>query len=378
MARAASHTDRDCVLGTPGSGARSKVSTPTLFLGFHEEDTEEGILGKVRARLRKVENEADRAKMDMIAFKREVEEMKSLMVLDRDAEMLLNLKKELEELRRERVGRIRELGDLGKKFDQLREENLDLGKNVSHLREENKRNATMIEQLKKENEALKQRYTQGNNEVVKEAVKTIMKDEVKIWKDETDKQRVNFRDILKEEQKKQEEKMEKKVVGVLKKNEGLVRDAAEKKKSMVLFGHKEIKQSIKGLRERDELKKAKEIIAKLNTETDDKYEEEIEEVFRLGKYVEGGARPLKIRFRSQNTVEELLWRTGRLSKEEELKNLWLRRDINEEERNRLKELVKTAKEKNDERTEEEKKAFFWRVLDLRLRKWYIRDLKDSK
>ena len=365
-------------LQTPITGARSKVSTPTHFVGFSEEDAEEGILGKFKARLRRVENEGDRARMDLIAFKRQVEEMKNLMLLDRDAEVLLNLKKELEELRSERVSRIRELGDLGKKFDKLREENCDLGKNLSKLKEENKRNTTMIEQLKKENEALKQRYVQGNNETVKEAVKTIMKDEVKTWKDETDKVKLNFRDILKEEQKKQEEKMEKKVVGVLKKNEGLVRDAAEKKKSMVLFGQREVKQSIKGLREKDELKKAKEIIAKLNTESDDKYEDEIEEVFRLGKYVEGGARPLKIRFRSQNTVEELLWRTSKFSKEEELKNLWLRRDLNEEERNRLKELVQTAKEKNEERTEEEKKAFFWRVLDSRLRKWYIRDTKDSK
>ena len=227
------------------------MSSPYLFVGFNEEETDEGILGKLRTRLRKCESEADKARMEMIAFKREVEEMKSLMLLDRDAEVLLNLKKELEELRHERVGRIRELGDLGKKFDKLREENSDLGKNVSKLQEENKRNTSMIEQLKKENEALKQRYVHGSNETVKEAVKTIMKDEVKTWKDQTDKVQLNFRDILKEEQKKQEEKMGKKVVGVLKKNEGLVRDAAEKKKSMVLFGQKEVKQSIKGLREKD-------------------------------------------------------------------------------------------------------------------------------
>ena len=291
MARAPSHGDKGYALGTPANGARSKVSSPYLFVGFNEEETDEGILGKFRSRLRKCESEGDKAKMDLIAFKKEVEELKSLMLLDREAEVLLNLKKELEELRRERVGRMKELGDLGKKFDKLREENSDLGKSLSELREENKKNATMIEQLKKENEALKQRYIQGKNEVVNEAVKTIIKDEVKVWKDQTDKEKVNFRDILKEEQKKQEEKMEKKVVGVLKKNEGLVRDAAEKKKSMVLFGHKEVKQSIKGLREKDELKKAKEIIAKLNTESDDRFEDEIEEVFRLGKYAEGGHAP---------------------------------------------------------------------------------------
>ena len=45
--------------------------------------------------------------------------------------------------------------------------------------------------------------------------------------------------------------------------------------------------------------------------------------------------------------------------------------MNEEERQKINELIKEAKEKNENRTEEEKKKFYWKVKDERLRKWYL-------
>ena len=55
---------------------------------------------------------------------------------------------------------------------------------------------------------------------------------------------------------------------------------------------------------------------------------------------------------------------------EEYKKVWIRKDMNKEEREEENELKKSAKEKNEARTEMEKRKFYWRVIDLRLRKWY--------
>ena len=49
----------------------------------------------------------------------------------------------------------------------------------------------------------------------------------------------------------------------------------------------------------------KEIFKEVKEENDE-IEEEIEEVSRIGKYEEGGSRPLKVKLRSQVEVEEIL------------------------------------------------------------------------
>ena len=45
--------------------------------------------------------------------------------------------------------------------------------------------------------------------------------------------------------------------------------------------------------------------------------------------------------------------------------------MNVDEREAERELRNEAKLKNERRTETKKKEFFWRVLDMKLRKWYI-------
>ncbi len=49
----------------------------------------------------------------------------------------------------------------------------------------------------------------------------------------------------------------------------------------------------------------------------------------------------------------------------------MKRDINEQDRAKIKELLNEAKEKkNATRTETEE--FYWRVIDMKIRKWYVR------
>ena len=87
-------------------------------------------------------------------------------------------------------------------------------------------------------------------------------------------------------------------------------------------------------------------------------DQEVEEVIRLGRYSEGDERPMKVKMRSQVSVEEIMARKGRLADD-----IWIKRDMNLEERENEKMLKIEAKEKNEKRTEIEKKIFYWRVLD---------------
>ena len=92
----------------------------------------------------------------------------------------------------------------------------------------------------------------------------------------------------------------------------------------------------------------------------------IEEIVRLGKYEEGRSRPLRVKFASQISVDEIMSRTGRLAVNTNYCNIWIKRDANEEER----ELITEAKERNEQRSEEEEKIFYWRVRDMKTMKWY--------
>ena len=77
--------------------------------------------------------------------------------------------------------------------------------------------------------------------------------------------------------------------------------------------------------------------------------------------------------RLQRAVEEITRRTGKLAQNTDYNNVWIKRDMNEEERVKERELREEAKGKNEKRTEIEKKTFYWRVIDMRLRKWYIQE-----
>ncbi|MPC76907.1 hypothetical protein E2C01_071342 [Portunus trituberculatus] len=75
--------------------------------------------------------------------------------------------------------------------------------------------------------------------------------------------------------------------------------------------------------------------------------------------------------RSQVAVEETIARKGKLADDTEHKDIWIKKDMNLEEKEKEKVLSCEAKEKNEKRTKIEKKNLYWRVLDTRLKKWYI-------
>ncbi|MPC58110.1 hypothetical protein E2C01_052105 [Portunus trituberculatus] len=74
-------------------------------------------------------------------------------------------------------------------------------------------------------------------------------------------------------------------------------------------------------------------------------DQEVEEVIRLGRYSEGSRKPVKVRMRSQVVVEEIMGRKGKLANDTEHKDIWIKRDMNLEERKKEIVLINEAKEK---------------------------------
>ncbi|MPC15001.1 hypothetical protein E2C01_007782 [Portunus trituberculatus] len=55
-----------------------------------------------------------------------------------------------------------------------------------------------------------------------------------------------------------------------------------------------------------------------------------------GRYSEGCRRAMKVRMRSQMVVEEIMARKGELADDTEHKDIWIKRDMNLEEREKEK------------------------------------------
>ena len=85
-------------------------------------------------------------------------------------------------------------------------------------------------------------------------------------------------------------------------------------------------------------------------EEEEALEGEIDEVQRIGKYTEGGKRPIRIKFKSQTAAMEVLQRTGKLKDIEQFKSVWIKKDLNEKERAIEKELWNEMRGKNEQRT----------------------------
>ena len=197
---------------------------------------------------------------------------------------------------------------------------------------------------------------------------------MKSWKEEREQEKINMSEIIRKQQEEHDKEMAKKVVKIIKEKDNIVRDTVQKKMCVVIFGDKEKNIPNRVIREREELKRAKEILGKVMEEEEDENRDiHIEEIHRIGKYT----RPMKIRLNSQAAAEFILKRTGLLRKAEGMKDIYIRREMNEEERNKVKELKEEAKAKHEERTKEQAEKFIWRVVDMKIRKWWLKDARQE-
>ena len=247
----------------------------------------------------------------------------------------------------------------------LRLQNKELRKQLDKGVSEVKSGISSVEEIKKQQKEVLEAQKEESKSI-KESVKVLQREQNQ-WKREQEEEKESFKEIIKSQQK----EMTQTVVKVIKKNENLIRDTVDRKKCVMVFGLKEEKQPFWQEREKQEKKTAERIIREVEDE-EKRFEDEIEEVTRIGRYVEGGSRPLRVKFQSQAAAEEVLVRAQKLARKEEFKKVWIKRDHSAEEREKIRELWNEADGKNESRTESEKKKFRWKVVDMRLRKWYIR------
>jgi len=309
------------------------------FEGFDEKDKDldEGRHQR-RARLADCVINELVVKLGLIEARTNILETENLKIMKTQEELkkMCNLKSE-------------ELDMLNKKTDDLEKENL-------LLKKENEKLASQVQANK--------RSVENYDENIRE-IKIVQNE----WAREKDVVKVNFREII-ESQKQDKENLTNAVIKVIKEKDNIIRDTVDKKKCVIIFGVKEKILPVRPIREKDEMEVVKDILQVVQEENPDQ-DEEIEEVSRLGRYEEGGTRPMKVKFRSQIKASEILSRSWKLAQREEYKKIWIRKDLNEEERANMNELLQEAKQKNEMRTEEEKKRFYWKVREQRMIKWYL-------
>lgn len=291
--------------------------------------------------------------------------------------------KELKKTLRDKMDREEEgergQGGLIERVEQMKDqvselsETIDgLSKTNDGLMEQNKALKQHVQEIVRENEELRERLTVNEERGKEQGENLVMlKQKQEGWVKVHEEKIVSFEEIMKQQEEERRSNLEKQVIQVIKNKEHVVRDMVEKKKSVIIFGLKEKVLNNRSDRVKEELKVAREIIKEVE-EDNAEVVEEIEEVFRLGKYEEGKARPMKIKFKSQAAATKVLERTWTLAQTERYKDVWIRKDLNEEERARRNELMNEAKEKNDQRSEEEKNRFYWRVVEEKIKKWYIK------
>ena len=275
------------------------------------------------------------------------------------------------EFQRSLKERVRRLEDNEKV---LRAENSKLREEVEKYKNQLREGLGKVE---KEKETMNEWMQVQNNEkkvfqeVLMERVEK-EKENMNAWREEQENEKKTFREVVEEQIKEKEEHMQEKMVGVIKKKETMIIGMSEKKKSVLIFGAKENNITYRPKREKMEMKMVRDLLKNLNDEDRQNLEEEVEEVHRMGPYREGGKRPIKVLLKSQQVAEEVLYRTTKLREVEGCRNIYIKKNRNEEERKRHSELVEQARALNDERSEEEKNAFFWRVMGDQVRKWYMR------
>ncbi|MPD04636.1 hypothetical protein E2C01_100334 [Portunus trituberculatus] len=118
----------------------------------------------------------------------------------------------------------------------LRVENAELRKEVAIYKKPMDEGLGKVE---KEKEDLKDLVSKEE-----ERIHDVIKKEVQAWRVQDKKDKDNLQEVIPEQLKERDENMANKMIGVLKEKLDLVREIAEKKKSIIIFGLKEKKCKI--------------------------------------------------------------------------------------------------------------------------------------
>ena len=268
------------------------------------------------------------------------------------------------------------------KLDRVIEENAAFKKEIYVLTKENHDLLKAKVEMEKENLLLKKQCDEMKTKILemekkitegdlgKKECLNLIDTRMNEVRNENQEVQKSFKEIMKKQEEENKVISQREMVKALKENEYVVRDIAEKKKCVIITGLSEETNRNWQDRRDKENNRIKYLLNKIS-DGDDSLYTEVEESVRLGSYEEGKNRPLKLKLKSQVATEALLRRAWRLKDHEDTKLIYIRKNMTQEERTKIKELVNEVKEKNEARNEEEKTKFFWKVRNGRLKKWWI-------
>ena len=219
-----------------------------------------------------------------------------------------------------------------------------------------------VDELMNENKALREQIKEYEGKV----------EETSAWAVE-EKKKVTALEVIMKEQKEERDNdkkdFEKAVVGVIRKKENVMREAVDRERCIMVYG--DIEEHAVDMRERKkkDFRKVQEVMKTID-EDEEGWQSQMEDVSRIGKCIKGEMRPMRVQLRSRAIVEEIMSHSWRLNVGP-MKYIRLRRDLNVEQRKKVKELQSKAESENNKLSEEDKEKFFWRVKDGKLRKWFI-------
>ena len=272
-------------------------------------------------------------------------------------------------MEKDRAGLVRRVKSLEVEIGGMREVLTEINGEVEMVKEkENK--------MREDNKIFQSRVkyeiseVRRNNDDIREAVSQV-EGKQNEWGQKTKEAENSLMKIM-EEQEKEKREMKNKIVSIIKEKKKIVRDTIEKVKSVVIFGLKEEKVVDREQRERKEKENIKKVVEIVTEGDSTEAMRAIEEFHRIGKFEENKDRPIRIKFATQVQAEEIINGAWRLARVEQCRNVWINRDLDEDERGKLRELVQEAKQKNMERSEAEKMQFYWKVRDWNLKKMYVR------
>lgn len=163
--------------------------------------------------------------------------------MDKEMQDIKNLLKEL-------TG----MGTGGRGSDQMSQRVEQMSKQISELKDETKELRQTNEAVIEENKILKQqiREMEGKNEALGTRLNTTeergeeqnvglarLKHEQEGWVKAQEETFVDFKAVMRQQKKEQENHLEEHVIQVLRKKENVVRDVVDKKRSVIVFGSKE-------------------------------------------------------------------------------------------------------------------------------------------
>ena len=225
-----------------------------------------------------------------------------------------------------------------------------------------------IKKLREENQKLMEKIER--NKVEADKIVADMSEFRNVWGSKVKENEISLREIMKEQKELQGAGLGQKVVTVLRQNEKQVNEIVERKKCVVVFGDTERDLKDRNERKIAEIRRVDDILSVLDEE-EKGWRDEVEDSWRLGKYTKGQMRPIKIKFKTARVAEEVLKSSWKLSQDKKYEDIRIRKDLNEEERENMREVSREVRELNEKRTEEDKQNFYYRNMDGKIRKWYI-------